>query len=111
VWSKAAIYRKLKVLNAGAYDSAVNDYTQVIALEPRGTDAVFQRGSVFEKLGKLEDAVDDFSAVIALDPSHAKALYARGACLNLMGDFARAVGKFLYNIPCLVAFLATLKVP
>ena len=82
----------------------MGDYTQVIELEPNDTDALFQRGSVFEKLGKLDNAVEDFTSVIALDPSHAKALYARGACLNLMGDFARAVGMFFIPPPPLLAY-------
>ncbi len=70
----------------------MEDYSQVIALEPEHLDALFQRGSAYEKLGKIDEAAKDFSGVIALDPNHAKALYARGACLNLKGDFARAVG-------------------
>ena len=76
----------------GEYETAVEDYTRVLAVDPENTDALFQRGTAHEKRGAIDAAVADFTAVIGLDSMHAKALYARGACYNLRGEFARAVG-------------------
>lgn len=56
-------------------------------------DALYYRGTVYEKLGKLDEAIADFTAVLTLDPNHIKASYARGACRNLKGDFASAIGE------------------
>ena len=56
-------------------------------------DALYYRGSVYEKLACLDEAIADFSAVLRLDPNHIKASYARGACRNLKGEFSQAIGE------------------
>lgn len=66
----------------------------MLQLEPRNVDALYYRGTVYEKLGKLDEAISDFTAVLTLDPNHIKASYARGACRNLKGDFASAIGEY-----------------
>ena len=64
----------------------------MLRLEPRSVDALYHRGTIFEKLGSLDDAIRDFSGVLTLDPNHVKAGYARGACRNLKGEFFEAIG-------------------
>jgi tetratricopeptide (TPR) repeat protein len=78
--------------SAGALEASLADYNAVLQLEPRNVDALYYRGTVYEKLGKLDEAIADFTAVLTLDPNHIKASYARGACRNLKGDFASAIG-------------------
>ena len=56
-------------------------------------EAIFHRGTVYEKLGQLDEAIEDFSKVLSLEPDHVKASYARGTCRNLKGDFAPAIGE------------------
>ncbi len=65
----------------------------MLQLEPGNVDALYYRGTVYEKLGRLDEAISDFTAVLTLDPNHIKASYARGACRNLKGDFQKAIGK------------------
>jgi tetratricopeptide (TPR) repeat protein len=79
-------------MRTGALEPALGDYNAALQLEPRNVDALYHRGSVFEKLGRLDDAITDFSGVLTLDPNHIKASYARGACRNLKGDFQEAIG-------------------
>eukprot|EP00879_Flechtneria_rotunda_P029697 GHRR01032138.1.p1 GENE.GHRR01032138.1~~GHRR01032138.1.p1 ORF type:complete len:183 (+),score=39.25 GHRR01032138.1:817-1365(+) len=76
----------------GALELSLADYNAVLHLEQHNIDALYYRGTVFEKLGRLDEAISDFTAVLTLDPNHIKASYARGACRNLQGDFASAIG-------------------
>jgi hypothetical protein len=78
---------------AGALEPSLADYNTILQLEPGNVDAMYYRGTVYEKLGLLDEAISDFSAVLTLDPNHIKASYARGACRNLKGDFQKAIGE------------------
>jgi tetratricopeptide (TPR) repeat protein len=64
----------------------------VLSCDPSHLDALYYRGTVYEKLSKLKEAVADFTEVLRLDPNHVKASYARGACRNLQGEFSQAIG-------------------
>ncbi len=64
----------------------------MLQYESSNVDALYSRGTVFEKLGRLDEAISDFTAVLNLDPNHIKASYARGACRNLKGEFHKAIG-------------------
>lgn len=80
--------------HAGGLESSLADYNTVLQLEPGNVDALYYRGTVYEKLGQLDEAISDFTAVLTYDPNHIKASYARGACRNLKGDFQKAIGAF-----------------
>lgn len=58
--------------SAGELEASLSDYNRVLMLEPSSVDALYYRGSVYEKLGQLDAAIGDFSAVLALDPNHIK---------------------------------------
>jgi hypothetical protein len=77
---------------AGALEPSLADYNVVLRLERGNVDALYNRGTVYEKLGQLDDAIFDFTAVLELDPNHIKASYARGACRNLKGEYHKAIG-------------------
>lgn len=83
---------------AGALEPSLADYNTVLQLEPRNVDALYYRGTVFEKLARLDEAITDFTAVLTLDPNHIKASYARGACRNLKGDFQKAIGASGWHV-------------
>lgn len=76
-------------------EQSLADYNVVLQYESSNVDALYNRGTVFEKLGRLDEAISDFTAVLNLDPNHIKASYARGACRNLKGEFHKAIGKLL----------------
>jgi tetratricopeptide (TPR) repeat protein len=65
----------------------------VLQIESGNVDALYYRGSVYEKLSCLDEAIADFTAVLRFDPNHIKASYARGACRNLKGEFSQAIGE------------------
>lgn len=91
------------VAAAGTLEPSLEDYNTVLQLEPGNVDALYYRGTVYEKLGRLDEAISDFTAVLTLDPNHIKASYARGACRNLKGDFQKAIGETGARLPSSVA--------
>jgi len=48
---------------------------QVVALEPRNTDAHYLLGQNLAKLGRESDAIAHWKNAVELDPGHAEALY------------------------------------
>jgi len=97
-WNVIVLSRHITLLcaiciHAGTLAASLADYNIVLQLEPHNADALYYRGTVFEKMGHLDEAISDFTAVLRLDPNHIKASYSRGACRNLKGDFASAIGK------------------
>jgi lipoprotein NlpI len=54
----------------GAYEAAVEDFSQVIALEPGNSVAYFNRGTTFDSLGLHDQAIADFSKALELEPNN-----------------------------------------
>jgi tetratricopeptide (TPR) repeat protein len=63
-----AYRRRRDRVHAGDYDRAIADFTRVIEIEPKRTDARVHRGFAYEALGREEDAIADFRGALALDP-------------------------------------------
>lgn len=85
--------RPVLLFCAGSWHECLADYNIILQLEPKNIDAVYHRGTVYEKLGRLDEAIQDFTSVLQLDPNHIKASYSRGACRNLKGEFSQAIGE------------------
>lgn len=79
--------------DVGSFEPCLADYTTVLQLEAKNLDALYHRGTVYEKLGYIDEAIADFTVVLTLDPNHIKASYARAACRNLKGEFSQAIGE------------------
>ncbi|MHB9294152.1 putative Cell division coordinator CpoB [Hollandina sp. SP2] len=54
-------------------EDAIQDFTQVIALEPENGDAFYQRGQCYAMGGEPGKAAADYEQACALDPGHVKA--------------------------------------
>ena len=52
----------------GAWQEAIHEFTQAIELDPSYVEAWYDRGSLYDKQGKLEKASNDFQQVIAQMP-------------------------------------------
>ncbi|MEM9137068.1 MAG: tetratricopeptide repeat protein [Cyanobacteria bacterium P01_F01_bin.42] len=59
-------------------DTALDQFTQAIALNPYNPDYYFSRGLTHSDNGDLSAAQSDFSRAIELDPAFAAAYYQRG---------------------------------
>ncbi len=73
---------------------AVEDFSQVIKLEPDNAEALENQAAAYDALGEHHLAREDYDGVIRLEPDNAVALYSRGACLAQMGDLDGALADF-----------------
>ncbi len=71
---------------------ALQDLCAVLAIDTQCVDALYMRGALLAKLGRLDEAILDLTHVLQLDPNHVNASYARAACRNQKGDFNQAIG-------------------
>ncbi len=80
------------------YGRAVDDFNQVIKLDPKRAEAYNERGAAYVHQGNIEQGIRDFSKAIELDPKFAIALHSRGAVYARKGDFERALSDFNRSI-------------
>ena len=78
----------------GQYDAAIQDYDQVIRLDPEYADAYHNRGYSYDEAGQYERAIQDYSEAILLDPQDADAYYNRGVSYHNLGQSAEAERDF-----------------
>ena len=80
--------------NAGAYDRAIEDYDQALAVRPRHAPAFFYRGNAYLGKGEHDRAIEDYDAATRLDPAHAMAFHNRGLAWRRKGENARAIADY-----------------
>lgn len=78
----------------GEFQKAVEEYTAILELEPRNTEAYGNRGLAYAQLGEIALAIEDFSRLIEIDPEDAKAYYNRGIRYAQLEDFDRAIADY-----------------
>lgn len=77
-------------LNSDNYVDAIEDYSNVIELNPRSTIVYSCRGLANYRAGNLQEAVDDYTYALDLEPGQALAYYNRALALLKMEDKQRA---------------------
>ena len=83
----------------GEYDTAIDEYTKAIQLNPKLAVAYLSRGKVFHFVKNLySKAVDDYSKAIELDSRYIKAYYYRGLANAANGGYDRAISDFTRTI-------------
>lgn len=79
----------------GAIQSAIQDYTKAITLEPKRADAYVNRGIAKAILQDYQGAIQDFTQAIALDPGIAAITYCeRGAVKEDLRDYRGAIQDY-----------------
>ena len=63
---------KLKI-GMGLYNSAIDDFTRAIELDPNDAKAYNNRGIAYRYLGEYQQAIDDSTKAIELDSNDAEA--------------------------------------
>ncbi len=73
-------------IGADDCQGAIEDFTQVIKINPRDTVPFLYRGEVYTTIENYESAISDLNQVIKIDPSCVDGYFSRGYVLNQKGD-------------------------
>lgn len=74
-------------------DGALKDLDKSIALSP-SSEAHYERGRLYEKLGNLTQAAEDYANSIQLNPNYAKPYLNQGILFARGGDMEKATTNF-----------------
>jgi DnaJ family protein C protein 7 len=84
-----------EAFKAGQFQAALEHYTQALALDPghqtMQAKLLYNRATVYSKLGDLPACVADCTAALELQPDYMKALHRRAVCHDQLGDLEGAV--------------------
>ncbi|MDF5737313.1 MULTISPECIES: serine/threonine-protein kinase [unclassified Nostoc] len=84
--------------DAGNYEGAVEDFNQVIKLDPQNALAYNKRGDAYYRLGDYEQAQADSSQAILLNPQDANAYFDRGFAFSELGKYKEAIADYTQAI-------------
>ncbi len=79
---------------SGQLDNAIEQYTQVINLNPDHAEAYYNRGCAYADKGKYDKAIEDCTRAIELDPNVAGYYNTRGNCYNYQGKYDMAIEDY-----------------
>lgn len=89
-------YRAVAYQSMEDWDNAMLDYTKSIQLNPKMTDAYYNRARIILSRKdienpKIENAVSDLKKALELDEKFVDALYAMGAAKKKLGEYREAI--------------------
>jgi len=82
----------------GKYESAIQDYNEVIKLEPAFVKAYAGRGAAHESQNEFTQAMEDFDQAIKISPDFGPAYYGRGHINFALGKYSTAASDFETNL-------------
>ena len=82
----------------GNHQSAIEYFTQTIALNPNDATAYYNRGVLYGKLDEPSSAISDFTQAIDLNPALAVAYYNRGVSYTALNDYLSAISDYTQAI-------------
>jgi Flp pilus assembly protein TadD len=74
--------------------SALDDFTSAIALDPNHTAAYSNRGLIQSRLSDYQSAVEDLNKAVELHSTYAAAYYNRGLAKGMLADYGGALEDF-----------------
>ncbi len=80
------------------YRAAANDYSMVIEMDPKHTNAISERAKMYEKTGEYRLAVQDYVRLIALDKKNASAYCKRGSVMKKLKDHKSAIKDYTMGL-------------
>lgn len=83
-----------RAYRSGDHATAINLYTQVLAIDRDHMNAYLQRGFCHTLLKDYEKAAADFTAAIERKPDHLWAYTSRGSAYNKIGRHDEAIADF-----------------
>ena len=78
----------------GEYDWAIEDYNEVIDMNPNNVEVYYNRGVTYHHKGDYDRAIEDYTKTIQLKPDYANAYYNRGLSYDNKGASDRAIEDF-----------------
>ena len=78
----------------GRPQTAIEDYSLALALDPHFVNARYNRGTTYLALKDFSNAIADFNVVLKLEAGRTDALNNRGLALLERGDFNSAIDDF-----------------
>lgn len=73
-----------------ASGKAIEQFTQVLSMDPGNVAAYIGRGTAYTERGQLDMAIEDFTEALRLDPDNAAAYLGRGNAYFYSEDLASA---------------------
>lgn len=74
----------------GLWDNAITEYSEVLKIAPKNTEAMVNRGSAYSEKGEFDLAIADCTKAIEIDPENVIAYYNRSIAYLRRGDFNKA---------------------
>ncbi|MEH2423589.1 MAG: tetratricopeptide repeat protein [Nostoc sp.] len=84
--------------DTGNYEGAIEDFNQVIQLDPQNALAYNRRGDAYYRLGDYEQAQADSSQALLLNPQDANAYFDRGFAFSELGKYKEAIADYTQAI-------------
>ena len=91
---KSLLARSTAALQQRQWKSALETLNEAVTLDPKCTEAYFQRGSLLADAGQAQAALVDFSKAIELSPKDAKLRHTRGFFLMTQKQIDFAIADF-----------------
>ena len=76
------------------FQSAIDQYSEAITLNPEHVRAYTNRGIAKDALGHFEDSIMDFSEALRIDPQNEKAYFGRGSAKAELGQYSEAIVEY-----------------
>jgi tetratricopeptide (TPR) repeat protein len=96
--AESAYKRALAHYEKRDYESAIDEFSKVIAMNSRHAGAFFNRARAYDACHEWDRAIADFSKAIAIDPSHPPSFSFRGTAYLFRKDFELAIADFTETI-------------
>ncbi len=77
--------------NIGQFDVAIEDYTKAININPKFSDAYYNRAVAYDKLSQWGKAITDYSKTIEINPKYLEAYNNRGADYGKLEKWNEAI--------------------
>lgn len=81
-------------MQSGDYKGALEDYSEVVRLEPDDPENYLNRGLVKEKLRDFAGALSDYSHALKLDEKNPRAWVCRGNVVSKLGNWKEALEDY-----------------
>jgi tetratricopeptide (TPR) repeat protein len=78
----------------GQFVEAMVEYNRAIELDPKNTDAYYNRALLYRKQGNSKAALEDFDKIISINPNYSEPYYGRGQIYDEQGKKSKAIADY-----------------